>query len=77
MLTRRKLKDYEKKDYIKAVLCLQKLPSKSDPAVVPGARTRYDDFNSVHITHSRGFIEKNGGIHIVVRLFTFLSHLSY
>lgn len=58
----------EKKDYIDAVLCLQKLPSKSDPAVVPGARTRWDDFNAVHITKSRGMVERNGGIHLVVRL---------
>ena len=62
------LKDSEKKDYIDAVLCLQRLPSIADPAVLPGARTRWDDFNSVHIIQSRGLIEKNGGIHRVVRL---------
>jgi tyrosinase len=39
----------EKKDYIKAVQCLQRLPSKSDPAFAPGARTRYDDFVAIHI----------------------------
>lgn len=62
------LKDNEKKDYIDAVVCLQGLPSKSNSTVVPGARTRWDDFIAIHITHSRGFIEKNGGIHLVVRL---------
>ncbi|KAF6791402.1 FAD-binding domain-containing protein [Colletotrichum sojae] len=39
----------EKKSYIGAVQCLQKLPSKSDPELFPGARSRYDDFVAVHI----------------------------
>ena len=67
-LTRRTLKDNEKKDYIEAVLCLQRLPSKADPTVIPGARTRWDDFNSIHITKSKGLNERNGGIHLVVSI---------
>jgi tyrosinase len=39
----------QRKDYIKAVQCLQKLPSKSDPTWAPGARSRYDDFLAIHI----------------------------
>lgn len=38
----------EKKEYIKAVRCLQTLPSVSGDEV-PGARTRYDDFVAVHL----------------------------
>lgn len=69
------LKDYEQKDYIEALLCLQRLPSKADPAVIPGARTRWDDFNSVHLIKTRGFIEKNGGIHRVVSPCLFLRRI--
>jgi len=61
----RKLKTEEKQDYIHAVKCLQKLPTKSDPYQYPGARTRYDDFHSVHITKAQGLIEGTGGIHFV------------
>jgi tyrosinase len=43
------LSSKERKDYIDAVLCLQKLPSKSDPNWAPGAKTRYDDFLAIHI----------------------------
>ena len=73
VLTRRTLKDNEKKDYIEAVLCLQRLPSKADPAVIPGARTRWDDFNSVHMIKTRGFNEQNGGIHLVVSVLPMLA----
>ena len=66
-ICRRKLKATEQKAYIEAVKCLQSRPSVSDPALVPGARTRYDDFHAVHITHSKGLIEGTGGIHFVVR----------
>jgi tyrosinase len=31
---------------------LQKLPSKLDPKLFPGARTRYDDFVGVHINQT-------------------------
>lgn len=46
------LKPKEKKDYIKAVRCLQTTPSKSNKSMVPGARTRYDDFVAVHINQT-------------------------
>ncbi|KAF8463421.1 hypothetical protein BDZ91DRAFT_682722 [Kalaharituber pfeilii] len=61
----RRLSKQEKKSYIDAVKCLQRLPSKSDSLLIPGARTRYDDFHAVHITHSHGLIEGTGGIHLV------------
>lgn len=40
---------FQRKDYIRAVHCLHTLPSKSDPAWAPAARTRYDDFVAVHM----------------------------
>ncbi|CAI6014185.1 unnamed protein product [Clonostachys chloroleuca] len=46
------LSSNEKTDYINAVLCLTKKPSKADPAFAPGARTRYDDFVAVHINQT-------------------------
>lgn len=39
----------ERANYTKAVLCLQGQPSQLDPAVYPGAKSRYDDFVAVHI----------------------------
>jgi hypothetical protein len=42
----------ERRDYINAVLHLQTLPSKLDPKLFPGARTRYDDFVGVHINQT-------------------------
>lgn len=45
------LKDSEKKDYIDAVLCLQSKPSISGD-LVPGARSRYDDFVAAHINQT-------------------------
>lgn len=41
-----------RKSYINAVLCLQKKPSVFDPAQVPGAKSRYDDFVAVHINQT-------------------------
>ncbi|KAL4787873.1 hypothetical protein BJX76DRAFT_268471 [Aspergillus varians] len=38
--------------YIDAVKCLSRLPSKIDPQLAPGARTRYDDFQASHILHT-------------------------
>ncbi|KAE8844261.1 hypothetical protein PTNB85_02526 [Pyrenophora teres f. teres] len=43
----------ERKAYISAVQCMYSSPSKSDPALVPGARTRYDDFVAQHINQTR------------------------
>lgn len=65
----RKLKTAEKKAYIDAVKCLQSRPSISDPTLIPGARTRYDDFHAVHITHAQGLLEGTGGIHFVGQFF--------
>ncbi|KAG5983001.1 hypothetical protein E4U55_001000 [Claviceps digitariae] len=47
-------------EYIDAVKCLHSLPSKIDPELAPGARSRYDDFQATHIRqapkiHSTGF----------------------
>ncbi|KAF2228226.1 hypothetical protein BDZ85DRAFT_301255 [Elsinoe ampelina] len=45
------LTDKEKKNYIKAVKCLMKKPSRmTDEA--PGAKSRYDDFVAVHIQNT-------------------------
>ncbi|CAH0000230.1 unnamed protein product [Clonostachys byssicola] len=48
----RYLSSKERTNYIDAVLCLMKKPSKADPAFAPGARTRYDDFVAVHINQT-------------------------
>ncbi|KAF8421832.1 tyrosinase central domain-containing protein [Tirmania nivea] len=42
----------QRKAYIDAVPCLQSKPSKSDPALVPGARSIYDDFVATHINQT-------------------------
>jgi hypothetical protein len=51
-LRRSRFTNQERKDYIHAVLCLQTLPSKLNSTLVPGARTRYDDFVGVHINQT-------------------------
>jgi hypothetical protein len=43
----------ERKAYIDAVYCLQSRPPLSDPAHVPGARSRFDDFLAVHINQTQ------------------------
>ena len=45
------LEPTEKKEYIKAVLCLQALPDISGD-LAPGARTRYDDFVVSHLNQT-------------------------
>ena len=42
----------ERKAYISAVQCMYNAPSQSDSALVPGARTRYDDFVAQHINQT-------------------------
>ncbi|KAI0880505.1 Di-copper centre-containing protein [Annulohypoxylon maeteangense] len=42
----------ERKAYTDAVLCLQQLPAKTPASVVPGARSRYDDFVATHINQT-------------------------
>jgi hypothetical protein len=49
----------ERKSYISAVQCLQKLPSKSDPTFAPAAKSRYDDFVAVHVNQTQ-LIHGNG-----------------
>ncbi|EEH36257.2 tyrosinase central domain-containing protein [Paracoccidioides lutzii Pb01] len=43
----------EKKEYINAVLCLQKLESIWPQSEVPGVRSRFDDFVALHIQQAR------------------------
>lgn len=38
--------------FIDAVLCLQSKPSIAAPGLVPGARSRFDDFQAVHINQT-------------------------
>ncbi|KAN0077682.1 hypothetical protein V8E54_005986 [Elaphomyces granulatus] len=42
----------EKKAYINAVLCLQSKPALTPSSLVPGAKTRYDDFIATHINQT-------------------------
>lgn len=42
----------ERIKYTDAVRCLTTLPSRHDPALVPGAKSRYDDFIVVHMNQS-------------------------
>jgi len=46
------LSNSERQAYTDAVLCLMSLPSKIDPTLVPGARSRYDDFVAIHINQT-------------------------
>ncbi|KAK8075937.1 Di-copper centre-containing protein [Apiospora phragmitis] len=43
----------ERKAYTDAVLCLQKLPARTPKSLVPGARTRFDDFLASHINQTQ------------------------
>lgn len=38
--------------YTDAVLCFQKLPAKTPRSLVPGVRSRYDDFLATHINQT-------------------------
>jgi len=42
----------DRKAYINAVLCLQSKKSILDPVTYPGAKTRYDDFLTIHIAQT-------------------------
>lgn len=42
----------ERQAYTDAVTCLQRLPSKTPAELVPGAKSRYDDFVATHINQT-------------------------
>lgn len=46
------LSDIERREYINAVLCLAAKPSITPPSLVPGARSRYDDFVATHMNQT-------------------------
>lgn len=46
------LSNSERAAYTNAVLCLMSKPGKTDQTVVPGAKTRYDDFVWTHINQT-------------------------
>lgn len=46
------LSKQERKSYTDAVLCLQSLPAKTPTSLVPGVRSRYDDFVATHINQT-------------------------
>ncbi|OBU00937.1 hypothetical protein VE01_00809 [Pseudogymnoascus verrucosus] len=49
----------ERLDYIDAVLCLQKTPPTTPLSIIPGVRSRYDDFVGTHINQTL-FIHSTG-----------------
>ena len=53
------LLDEHKQLYIGAVKCLHNLPSQIDPSIMPGARSRYDDFTATHLLQTP-YIHFNG-----------------
>lgn len=69
-IDRSSLSKKERKAYTDAVLCLMELPALSDPAEIPGARSRYDDFVGVHIqqtTKIHGTVSEIVSEHNVVK----------
>ena len=50
--TRGSLTTTERAEYIDAVLCLQRLPSIIPKGLVPGAKSRFDDFVATHINQT-------------------------
>ena len=42
----------ERRAYIDAILCLQRLPPQTPAALAAGAKTRYDDFVATHINQT-------------------------
>ncbi|KAH9871792.1 hypothetical protein J1614_006049 [Plenodomus biglobosus] len=42
----------ERKAYIDAVLCLQSKPTKTPPSLIPGARSRFDDWVGTHVNQT-------------------------
>ena len=50
--SRGSLSTTERAEYIDAVLCLQRLPSIIPEGLVPGAKSRFDDFVATHINQT-------------------------
>jgi tyrosinase len=50
--TRNFMSAKERKAYIDAVQCMFSAPAQSDSKLVPGAKTRYDDFVAQHINQT-------------------------
>lgn len=48
------LTKHERNQYIDAVLCLQQKPSIMPSGLVPGAKTRFDDFTAIHVNQTLG-----------------------
>ncbi|WYZ40990.1 hypothetical protein EsH8_IV_001331 [Colletotrichum jinshuiense] len=46
------LRKQERLDYVKAVQCLQSKPARTPSDLVPGAKTRFDDFVATHINQT-------------------------
>ena len=65
MSSRGTLSDDDRQAYTKAVLCLQSKPAASLKTLVPGARSRFDDFHAVHINQT--FIIHNNVSRLSVR----------
>ncbi|KAM7199776.1 hypothetical protein V8F20_005646 [Naviculisporaceae sp. PSN 640] len=53
------MEDEEKKLYLQAVTCLHNISSVTDPKVMPGARSRYDDFTATHFLQA-GYVHFSG-----------------
>lgn len=49
---RSSLSEDQRKNYTKAVKCLQSRPSRTPSREVPGSRSRYDDFLATHINQT-------------------------
>lgn len=56
-----------RKEYIDAVLCLIKLPPIIPQEVVPGGRSRFDDFQATHMNQTLW-------VHISVGVQSHLTH---
>ncbi|KAB5560194.1 hypothetical protein GE09DRAFT_82182 [Coniochaeta sp. 2T2.1] len=46
------LSEQQRLNYINAIKCLQKKPARTPQSLVPGARSRFDDFVAVHINQT-------------------------
>ncbi|KAK7189425.1 hypothetical protein DPSP01_001414 [Paraphaeosphaeria sporulosa] len=59
----------QRKAYTDAVLCLQKLPARTPSSVIPGAKSRFDDFVGTHIQQAN-YIHYSGTFLAWHRYFT-------